>query len=58
MRSAIFTSEGQAISQRLQLEQYFSDSSTRSGFLIRRRSESGPDCLGPGKRCVARATGQ
>ncbi len=58
MMSAILTFEGQAISQRLQLEQYLSESSTRSGFFILSLSASGPDCLGPGKRGVALATGQ
>ena len=48
MRSAIFTPEGQATSQRLQFMQYFKFSSKKYLSFRRSLSPSGPACFGPG----------
>ena len=48
MMSATFTPEGQTTSQRLQFRQYLSAWLKKYGSLRRRRSPSGPACLGPG----------
>ena len=58
MISPIFTSDGQATSQRLQLMQYFSASSYSAPSFKRRRSPSGPACFGPGYPGFTRLTGQ